>query len=189
MEICHHIGATLLAAHYELSKTDSDCCWAPVPRDNLQTKTVDEVFNLKKQPRVTNRNLTEDEVQELYGKLSDIPPVGFKWILSSLFDEQNERKANNSENDQLLDSIDVAHLIRSAEFDSVIDKTEFLKGKLKLTREKVSEISKMTIGQSSNVDWLVVRTNRITASNFGKIISSVKRNRFPPSLFSSLYGK
>ncbi|KAG4076972.1 hypothetical protein HA402_015959 [Bradysia odoriphaga] len=59
---------------------------------------------------------------------------------------------------------------------------------MRLNAKTISDILEITNGQTNNVDWFVIRKNRITASNFGKIINSANRNRFPPSLFSSLYG-
>lgn len=186
LEICHHIAATLLAAHYEFSKTDGDCSWASRRNDAPEVHTIDEVFNIKKPPRVTDRNLTQAELRELFEKLKEIPPVGFRWLLRTYFDEDIDGDAVN---DAILDSIDVVRVILSPEFDQTDHKTDFLKEKLKLTSSTISQILNITSGQANSVDWFVVRKNRITASNFGKVINSASRNRFPPSLFSSLYGK
>lgn len=187
LEICHHIAATLLASHYELSKTDGDCSWAPKPTDSSQVKTIDEIFNIAKPPKVTNRNLNENEIQELFEKLQGVPPVGFLWLLRSYFDDDNNDDSNN--NNEILDSIDVQHFILSHEFDTADDKTFYLQRKMELNSAQINNIMNITNGQADNVDWFVVRKNRITASNFGKVINSVHRNRFPPSLFSTLFGE
>lgn len=47
----------------------------------------------------------------------------------------------------------------------------------------------MTVGQSSNPSWSLVRKYRLTASNFGRVLDGCKRNSYPPSLYKTLFGK
>lgn len=58
-----------------------------------------------------------------------------------------------------------------------------------MKREIITEVAKITTGQTQNENWYLARKYRITASNFGSILACCARNRFPPSLFKSLMGK
>lgn len=178
----------LFAAHYEISKTDVSCSWAPTPTDHSDVKTIEELFNIEKHKRVTNRNLNEAELNELFQSLLEIPPVGFRWILRSYFEDDEVNNADGA-NDAIIDSIDIKYILLSKEAIQAPDKTEFLKEKFKVTADTINKVMILTIGQAQNVNWHVARMNRITASNFGKVIGSVNRNRYPPSLFSTLLSR
>ncbi|KAJ8966276.1 hypothetical protein NQ314_003644 [Rhamnusium bicolor] len=52
--------------------------------------------------------------------------------------------------------------------------------------EKIKQIAEATCGQSSNENWLIARKYRLTASHFGAVIASCKRNQFPKSLYDNL---
>ncbi|KAG4078515.1 hypothetical protein HA402_009227 [Bradysia odoriphaga] len=103
------------------------------------------------------RNLLDD--------LEKVSPVGMKWILKSHFNIDVVVNEDSALNDALIDSVDIAHFILSPEFDKTSDKTKFLKEKMKLNADTILEISKITKGQASNVDWFVIRKNRITANH------------------------
>ncbi|CAG9763629.1 unnamed protein product [Ceutorhynchus assimilis] len=45
-----------------------------------------------------------------------------------------------------------------------------------------------TVGQVSNERWYLARKYRLAANKFGLIISACKRNRYPESLFETLFG-
>lgn len=57
-----------------------------------------------------------------------------------------------------------------------------------LTFDEIKMIASETVGQSENIKWCLNRKFRLTSSNFHKIIVSIKRNRFPDSLFKTLLG-
>ncbi|KAG5880647.1 hypothetical protein JTB14_015623 [Gonioctena quinquepunctata] len=57
-----------------------------------------------------------------------------------------------------------------------------------MSHEKILKVAELTIGQAQNEKWLVCRKHRLTASNFGVVLGTCKRNRFPESLFKRLAG-
>lgn len=59
----------------------------------------------------------------------------------------------------------------------------------KLSFEQITDIASKTTGQSKNVKWCLYRKFRLTSSNFHKVIQSVKKNRYPNSLYNCLLGK
>ncbi|KAJ8938646.1 hypothetical protein NQ314_011385 [Rhamnusium bicolor] len=68
------------------------------------------------------------------------------------------------------------------------DKISFLKEKLSLTKDRIVEVLKLTVGQTNNPAWYIARKHRLTASNFGQVLKACKRGRFPPTLFQTLTG-
>ena len=66
------------------------------------------------------------------------------------------------------------------------DKKEFLVEKLKITDEQRKTIQEKTIGQRDNPTWHLVRKGRLTASNFGPVLS---RKRVTPSLIKKVLGQ
>ncbi|KAJ8945483.1 hypothetical protein NQ314_009236 [Rhamnusium bicolor] len=68
------------------------------------------------------------------------------------------------------------------------DKISFLKEKLSLTKDRIVEVQKLTVGQTNNPAWYIARKHRLTASNFGQVLKAYKRGRFPPTLFQTLTG-
>ncbi|KAJ8930911.1 hypothetical protein NQ314_016245 [Rhamnusium bicolor] len=65
------------------------------------------------------------------------------------------------------------------------EKVEYFKEKYMLSKENIKQIAEATRGQSSNENWLIARKYRLTASYFGVVVASFKRNRFPRSLYNS----
>lgn len=88
----------------------------------------------------------------------------------------------------LISHIQIENILLSAEFNGAVDKILFFKERSNLKREVITEVAKMTTGQTQNENWYLTRKYRITASNFGSILACCARNRFPPSLFKSLMG-
>ncbi|KAJ8963995.1 hypothetical protein NQ314_005207 [Rhamnusium bicolor] len=64
----------------------------------------------------------------------------------------------------------------------------FLKEKLSLTKDRIVEVQKLTVGQTNNPAWYIARKHRLTASNFGQVLKACKRGRFPSTLFQTLTG-
>ncbi|KAJ8969943.1 hypothetical protein NQ314_001513 [Rhamnusium bicolor] len=60
--------------------------------------------------------------------------------------------------------------------------------KLSLTKDRIVEVQKLTVGQTNNPAWYIARKHRLTASNFGQVLKACKRGRFPPTLFQTLTG-
>ncbi|KAM7300318.1 hypothetical protein ISCGN_020882 [Ixodes scapularis] len=58
-----------------------------------------------------------------------------------------------------------------------------------ITDEDKNTIQEVTVGQSKNASWSLFRKYRLTASNFGLVLYSCRRNTYPPSLFKKLFGE
>ncbi|XP_061174798.1 uncharacterized protein LOC133183939 [Saccostrea echinata] len=56
------------------------------------------------------------------------------------------------------------------------------RGKLTMSPEKVIQTAWITIGQRENIMWAKVRKLRFTASNFGQIVTAIRKNRLNVSL-------
>ncbi|KAK5649898.1 hypothetical protein RI129_000927 [Pyrocoelia pectoralis] len=176
--LCHHMAAVLLFSHYNVSITDSSCSWN-VKNQPKKTdiQTVDQLFP-SKEHRSTPRDLTEEEVERFKTKLQVFDgAVGFSWLLS------------NESNEQMKDLLlDIEEVLCSTEYLKSDDKTTILQQKLFVCADAISKVAKATVGQISNENWLICRKHRLTASNFGPILTACRRNRFPPSLFKRLTG-
>lgn len=176
LKICHHIGAAMFASRYEISKTDVSCSWVPPPINVDEIKTCRDVYNIPKTKRVSQRDLLETEISEFKDELTKELCCGFVWLLK---DEEHE-------DDLVCNVLDVRSLISSQEYLTSTNRREFLKTKLKMEITDIQSIANATIGQQANVLWFNVRRCRITGSNFGAVIGSITRNRFPTSLFEKL---
>lgn len=122
---------------------------------------------------MTDRDLTIEEITELWEKLRKLPPVGFTWLL---------RPEPAFVTNPVFRLPEIGTILLSKEYAEAIDSTIFLKEKLQLSEALIVQIAEMTAGQTSNSSWFIVRQHRITASNFGKVLNAIKINRFPPSV-------
>lgn len=176
LEICHHIAAAMFASRYEISKTDLPCSWVPKPaNDNI--KTWKELYNIKTPQRLTERDLSDQEIEQFAISIRNELCCGFGWILRDEPDNLDVEVA-----------VDVNSLLLSNELELAANQTEWLQKHLSVNEDQIKLIACATVGQHTNIDWLNVRRFRITASNFGALIGSIKRNRYPPSLFDRLLG-
>lgn len=57
-----------------------------------------------------------------------------------------------------------------------------------MNSDDILKLASETIGQGLNSKWLIKKRFRITASNFGPVLSAINRNKYPPSLFKRLVG-
>lgn len=80
----------------------------------------------------------------------------------------------------------VEDVLNSQDYLQASDKDQWLRRALLVDKEGAALVRTVTVGQRDNSLWGAHRKYRITASNFGVVISSIKRNRFPPSLFKRL---
>ena len=55
--------------------------------------------------------------------------------------------------------------------------------KMELTRARIIEIAKQTIGQRTNPKWQEYRKNRLTGSIFGKALSKMRNSNCPFDLY------
>lgn len=85
-----------------------------------------------------------------------------------------------------LDVPTVEDLLLGEGYTGATDKIKWLKTNLAISKEKIEQVAQMTAGQRNNHLWALVRKNRLTASNFGKVLAAIRRNRFPPSLFKQI---
>lgn len=175
LDVCHHMAALALFAHYNLSITDKACSW-------LRKKSVDEAvtanmcFPISKEYSPLAAPIEEKAVNELFEELSLCGPTHMKWLMS----------AEPGIPDDIVP--DIEKLLFSMEYNLSSNKTEYLLTHLKLEERKIDEVANMTIGQFENPMWLIIRKHRLTASNFGRIIKAAKSSKFPASLFKSLTG-
>lgn len=184
--ICHHIAATMFAAHYEISSTDGSCTWIKKkPSKDDEVKTCKQILNLPFHPRLTQRDLTDNEIGTMLEKLKEIGPVGFSWLLKN--EETDDCSVVNNKDDACK-APNVQTIISSKEFESTTNKIDFLRAKLKLGIDDIKNIAEKTIGQHTNPAWFITRKFRITASNFSRVLKSISRNRYPPSLYNTLIG-
>lgn len=169
----------MFAARYEISKTDIPCSWVPTPDKSDTTKSWKELYNIPKPKRVSQRDLTEEEISEFGKQLRNELCCGFGWILK---DEPEESETVD------IDLVDVNAILSSDDFLNAQNQTDWLREKMKVTEDSIRLIAASTTDQRLSVNWHHARRLRITASNFGVLISSIQRSRFPKSLFDRLIG-
>lgn len=176
--ICHHMACLLLFSRENISITDESCRWnVPKSKDNPVTR-IRDIFP-KKERRATERNLTEQEIEEFRKKLSIFDgAVGFSWLLSPECEASDKNLV-----------IDIEELLFSELYNDSTNKVQFFEETMKISDEDIEHIAKETVGQASNSKWLIARKNRLTASNFGVVLAARRRNRYPPSLFKRISGK
>lgn len=81
----------------------------------------------------------------------------------------------------------VEDLLLTEGYTSATDKVQWLKTYLSVSKEQIEQVAQLTNGQTSNHLWSMVKKNRLTASNFGVVLSAIKRQRFPPSLYKQIF--
>jgi len=100
--------------------------------------------------------------------------VGLTWLLSP--------------EPEFIPEVELEDIIRSSEFEQSNDKQQYLFEKVGMNDDDILKLASETIGQDLNTKWLVKRRYRITASNFGPVLSAINRNKYNPSLFKKLIG-
>ncbi|XP_039301446.1 uncharacterized protein LOC111057119 isoform X2 [Nilaparvata lugens] len=175
---CHHIAALMIYANKNISATSGHCQWIRVrPTEGDRPIRVEELFPPKEfQP--FDEPLREEAIQRLQEKLNKSNfNVGFTWLLSK-----------EPEPTAVAEIPTIESIIFSREFAAAVDKKSFLKAASAIEQEVIKNVAEITVGQSKNPLWFVARKYRLTASNFGKVLSACRRGRFPPSLFNNLHG-
>ncbi|KAI4465378.1 receptor-type tyrosine-protein phosphatase [Holotrichia oblita] len=66
--VCHHMAATCLYGHEQISVTDVQCQWTVRRSIDRVTQTVEASLNVKRH-RSADRNLTDEEIKEFHEKL------------------------------------------------------------------------------------------------------------------------
>ena len=166
---CHHMAALLLHAHHNLSITDKECSWSnKQAKKKLEVKSVAELFPSKPYKAIQTRSV--DVKKDLYKNLKENnETVGFAWLLSpEPLTEKNIISVPSMED-----------FFFSKEFKNSENKREFLEENCQLTLQEIETVASETIGQSLNWKWTKLRKFRITSSNFGLVLKTMKRNKFP----------
>ena len=160
----------MFASRYDLSKTDIPCTWTPSPASD-NTKSWKELYNIPVHNQLYERSLSEEEINQFGVNIRNELCCGFGWILKHEPDDVD---------------VDVAPNIALV-ITETTEPNEWMK-KLAVSDDEIKKIANATVGQTVNTAWINVRRHRITASNFGALIGSINRNRYPASLFNRLIG-
>ncbi|KAK4885445.1 hypothetical protein RN001_001716 [Aquatica leii] len=173
---CHHICAILLYANKNFSKTDTVCQWKAPTLSTEITASVSELFP-KAQYRATNRIVDEADKEFFFNELKALNRFsGFFWLLSPEQQVQKELKS-------------FAKILELSKNESgEIMKNKVLEN-LKTSSAEIFKIAKITCGQNQNPMWHQMRLGRLTASNFGAVLDSCQRDRYPGSLYARLLRK
>ncbi|XP_055997883.1 uncharacterized protein LOC125648452 [Ostrea edulis] len=161
---CHHKASLLLYGYKNVSKTDVRASWIQHPKKTppKKTTTMNELFPPSQ--KVANYRYSQKYEETLLWIVSKEPPS------------------------PTLDIPYVEDLLLGEAYTRATDKIQWLKTNLAIQREKIEQVAQLTVGQRNNHLWALVRKNRLTASNFGKVLAAIRRNRFPPSLFKQVLG-
>lgn len=175
---CHHIAALALFGHYNISITDRECSWnAPPKPKSAPMKCTEELYPPKPYTALAEE-VTEEAEKVLKENLNSFGnTVGFTWLL-------NEEPVETTNNFPVIEEI-----ISSKDFLEATDKLSLFKEKCAVDDELIENTATATTGQVLNEKWYLVRKFRLTASNFGLVISASQRQKFPISLFKTLLGK
>lgn len=172
---CHHVAALALHGHYNISVTDKTCSWNAPKIKSEEIKKLTDLYP-PKDHRSTSRNLNEDELKAFSERLNILNgAVGFTWL--TLKDVPNCEHL-----------IAIENVIFCEEFLASDDRLHYFQEKVKVTSDTILEIANITVGQSSNANWLICKKHRLSASNFGIILSACRRNRYTSSLFKTISG-
>nr|CAI5822470.1 unnamed protein product [Callosobruchus analis] len=172
-----HMAALTLFARDNISVTDKECIWSKLKQvRDPEVKKLSDLYP-PKDHRSTAWDLIDQEIEQFKHKLSVFDgSVGFAWLLSEESDQE--------ENGASPTIVDIESLIFHEDYVSSDNKLRPSESRY----EYVKQIAQQTVGQQSNPRWLLVRKNRLTASNFSALIAACRRQRFPPSLFKRLLG-
>lgn len=173
-----------VTAYDNVSCTDVDCSWIRTkPPNTTVTETQDVIYQKPFKPAVL-RQATAEEVAMFANALKP-ETVGFTWIFKS----DPGPKTYESRCSKLLIKID--DVLKSEEFKTatIVERRHILITKLKLDWHKIKAIAGCTVEQAKSTDWHNARKNRLTASNFGFILSAIQRKSFPKSFWDRLTGK
>ncbi|KAG5277758.1 hypothetical protein AALO_G00091050 [Alosa alosa] len=167
---CSHAATLCIFAMRELSGTDVECQWKKavvkprtLPLSELYPQE-DETYN------PLARDITEEDVDWLRSALCGVQ-CGMTWLLSPEPEPRPQQQALPT----------VAQLVREFKGQGM----ERVLAALELTEEQCLAIQTATVGQRNNPEWQRHRQGRLTASNFGAVLS--RRSASPvPSLLKRL---
>lgn len=172
---CHHVAATLIYCVKNVSKTDATCQWSR-RKQVQQITTVSDMFTVSDY-KALDREVSEEDKQFFHCGLRNI---GHKYGFSFILSEEPEP--------EVLPIPTAEDILLSAEYAHSKDKLNCFITSLAVPSEKIPIIAALTKGQRDNVYWGCYRKHRLTSSQFGRVLTAVRRGRYPPSLFKSLAG-
>lgn len=181
---CSHMAALAVTAYDNISCTDTTCAW----KRSMPPKSQDAIRleNLYGRPSIVSidREASSSEIQQFAVNLwPDV--VGYTWLLK-------QDPGPIAYRSQIVDIIvNVESVLKSDEYQTLSEseRQRCLQAKLKLSDQNIEVIANQTIEQANSIDWHTARKNRLTASNFGKILAAIRRDSFPKSFWSNLLGK
>ncbi|XP_063046180.1 uncharacterized protein LOC134440153 isoform X1 [Engraulis encrasicolus] len=180
---CHHIAALLIWAEKNMTRTDVECVWrrptAPKTEDVVAKRL--SVMAPSTSKAGIKRPVTEEDkgwTRQSLAQFGRFTGLGF--ILAP----EIHQEFDPSLPEKLFDGI-----LASQEYSDAQDKEDFIMTSLAVSQQQKEAIERATVGQTSNALWAAYRKKRITASNFGLVLSAVRRQSFPPSLFKTLLGE
>lgn len=179
---CHHIATLALHTHYNLSSTDSACSWSlRKSSSTVDVKTISEIYGSFECPDI---NVTEQDFSCFQKSLTNLSfPTGLSWLLQPEPDPVKCPTILIEAIHNILLDKQCTDLVKTKDFPKL--KLYFFQ-KCVINEFLIQQIANDTIGRHKNNLWFTYRKNRLTASHFGQILASCRKNRFPKSLFKSL---
>ena len=122
------------------------------------------------------REVTDDDRSFLYQRLSSLSRFTGQWWLMSPEPAVDLHRGT------------FGSAKFSRRYNSVSDQVSLVREHFKQTEEERAIIAQATSGQRNNPLWMQYKKMRLTASNFGMILSAIERNRLLESMFKTLMG-
>ncbi len=127
--------------------------------------------------KALDREVTEEDRQFFYDGLKEMGhKCGFSFILSKEPEPVTLPVATAEE------------ILSSPGYAESSNKATYFATSLAVPTDKIPLIAELTKGQRDNVYWGCYRKHRLTSSQFGRVLTAIRRGRYPPSLFKSLAG-
>ncbi|KAL3971878.1 signal-regulatory protein delta [Sarotherodon galilaeus] len=173
------MAALLIWVEKNVSRTDVECVWKRVKSCKAEEITAKRVSVMT--PSTTQagieRPVSQEDKEWAVASLSKLQRfTGMGWILSPECSQAKPAKTFDE-------------VLRNLGFPQAEDKSRYLLASLAVSDEEKKQIEEATVGQTKNALWSAYRKKRITASNFGLVLSAVQRRSYPPSLFKTLLGQ
>lgn len=153
------------------------CTWnTRKPNNDNEVQNIKDIYPSK--PYTATNSIPDDSIDRFKESLEGIGlPVGVMWLL---------KPEPLMPPPEICLLISIEEVLFSQEYITSKNKQHFLTEKLLVTNETVLKIAQETVGQAKNDLWLIYKKHRLTASNFGDIISAMTKKSIPKSLLKSL---
>jgi len=167
---CHHMAVAMLHAYRSVSCTDKVCRWSQPVESDSNIQTVSEMFAQSKPAPCLNRPMTDDDRAFFLHNLQQSGvQCGMTWLLSP--EPSASIPAAPTICDLLLD--------RGLSADANDGDVAAFIAELSVSADCIASIELQTHGQQTNLLWHQFRCGRLTASNFGSIIKTMKSRLLP----------